>query len=72
MRGKDGKLVLYSPDSTEWKQLGQPRRKRPLQSVVLGDGVSEKIESDIKEFMNRRDWYADRGITMSLCHDWTT
>ncbi|KAG6833699.1 hypothetical protein H0H87_002896 [Tephrocybe sp. NHM501043] len=62
MKGQEGKLVIHTAWGIEWKPFGQPRRKRPLQSVVLEPGVSEKIAKDIKSFLERRQWYADRGI----------
>ncbi|RDB21472.1 Mitochondrial chaperone BCS1 [Hypsizygus marmoreus] len=62
MRGHEGKLVIHTAWGIEWKPFGQPRIKRPLQSVVLEPGVGEKIERDIKSFLDRRQWYADRGI----------
>ncbi|KAM6500386.1 BCS1 N terminal domain containing protein [Amanita muscaria] len=62
MRGQEGKLVLYTAWNIEWRPFGQPRRKRPLQSVVLAPGVGDTIEHDIKTFLDRRRWYADRGI----------
>ncbi|KAF9454650.1 hypothetical protein P691DRAFT_717240 [Macrolepiota fuliginosa MF-IS2] len=62
MRGHEGKLVIHTAWGIEWKPFGLPRRKRPLHSVVLEPGVSKKIESDIVAFLERRQWYADRGI----------
>ncbi|PFH54207.1 hypothetical protein AMATHDRAFT_488 [Amanita thiersii Skay4041] len=62
MRGHEGKLVIHTAWNIEWRPFGQPRRKRPLQSVVLAPGTSEKIEHDIRTFLERRQWYADRGI----------
>ncbi|KAF9500462.1 mitochondrial chaperone BCS1, partial [Pleurotus eryngii] len=62
MRGHEGKLVIHTAWGIEWKPFGQPRGKRPLQSVVLQPGVSEKIARDVKTFLNRRQWYAERGI----------
>ncbi|KAI0831259.1 BCS1 N terminal-domain-containing protein [Trametes gibbosa] len=62
MRGQEGKLVINIPWGIEWKPFGQPRRKRPLGSVVLEEGVAEKIEDDVTAFLQRRQWYADRGI----------
>ena len=61
MKGHEGKLVVMTAWGIEWRPFGLPRRKRPLKSVVLDDGVSEKIESDVKAFLDRRQWYADRG-----------
>ncbi|KAF9013981.1 BCS1 N terminal-domain-containing protein [Cyathus striatus] len=62
MQGHEGKLVIHTAWGIEWKPFGQPRQKRPLQSVVLEPGKAEKIESDVKAFLERRQWYADRGI----------
>ncbi|KAL9715302.1 Complex III assembly protein translocase and chaperone [Leucoagaricus gongylophorus] len=61
VRGNEGKLVIHTAWGIEWKPFGQPRRKRPLRSVVLEPGVSDRIETDIKAFLDRRQWYADRG-----------
>jgi len=61
LKGQEGKLVIRTAWGIEWKQFGQPRRKRPLHSVVLATGVSEKIERDVRAFLGRRQWYADRG-----------
>ena len=62
MRGQEGKLVVHTAWGIEWKPFGQPRRKRPLQSVVLEQGLGAKIEGDVKAFLDRRQWYADRGM----------
>ncbi|KIJ69025.1 hypothetical protein HYDPIDRAFT_81042 [Hydnomerulius pinastri MD-312] len=62
MKGQEGKLVIRTAWGIEWKPFGQPRRKRPLHSVVLDPGVSEKVEQDVRAFLERRQWYADRGI----------
>ena len=65
MKGHEGKLVVMTAWGIEWRPFGLPRRKRPLKSVVLGEGVSEKIENDVRAFLDRRQWYADRGIVLS-------
>ncbi|KAL6298207.1 BCS1 N terminal-domain-containing protein [Sparassis latifolia] len=59
---QEGKLVIQIPWGLEWKPFGLPRRKRPLKSVVLAEGASERIEEDVKAFLRRRQWYVDRGI----------
>ncbi|KAJ7581155.1 BCS1 N terminal-domain-containing protein [Mycena floridula] len=51
VREQEGKLIINVPWGTDWKPFGLPRRRRPLQSVVLAPG-----------FLNRRQWYVDRGI----------
>ncbi|TFK30139.1 mitochondrial chaperone BCS1 [Coprinopsis marcescibilis] len=62
MKSQQGKLVIHTAWGIEWRPFGQPREKRPLQSVVLGTGVAERIQQDVKAFLDRRQWYADRGI----------
>ena len=59
---KEGKTVLYTSRMTEWQQFGQPKRKRPLDSVVLEEGLKERIMNDLKAFLSARTWYLDRGI----------
>ena len=61
MKNQEGKLVIHTAWGTEWRPFGLPRRKRPLGSVVLQEGVGEKVEQDVKAFLQRREWYADRG-----------
>ena len=58
----EGKTTVFTAWSTEWRPLGQPRRKRPLDSVVLAEGVKERIVDDVKGFIGAREWYLDRGI----------
>ncbi|KAH9958276.1 BCS1 N terminal-domain-containing protein [Russula dissimulans] len=62
LRGQEGRLVVHTAWGTEWRPFGLPRRKRPLHSVVLAPGVAEKIVEDMRAFLGRREWYADRGI----------
>ncbi|KAI0277236.1 BCS1 N terminal-domain-containing protein [Russula aff. rugulosa BPL654] len=62
LRGQEGRLVVHTAWGTEWRPFGLPRRKRPLHSVVLAPGIAEKIIDDVRAFLGRRDWYADRGI----------
>ena len=66
MRGNEGKLVIHTPWGIEWRPFGLPRRKRPLRSVVLQEGVADRIEEDVNAFLRRRQWYADRGERASL------
>lgn len=62
MRGQQGKLVIHTAWGIEWRPFGQPRQKRPLKSVVLAPNVSERITEDVTTFLERRQWYADRGV----------
>lgn len=58
----EGKTVVYSARKLEWAPLGEPRKKRPLGSVILDEGVKEGIVEDVKDFLSRQAWYVDRGI----------
>ncbi|KAF2425311.1 putative mitochondrial chaperone BCS1 [Tothia fuscella] len=59
---QEGKTVIYTAWGTEWQPFGNPKRKRPLESVVLEEGVKERIVDDIQTFLEGRTWYLDRGI----------
>lgn len=58
----EGKTVMYTAMGAEWRPFGHPKKRRPLSSVVLDEGVSERIVSDVSEFLKSPSWYSDRGI----------
>ena len=58
----EGKTIVYQARATSWEKFGEPRRKRPLESVILDRGVKERILSDVKDFLGSAKWYYDRGI----------
>jgi mitochondrial chaperone BCS1 len=61
-KAHEGKTIVYSARGIDWTPLGDPRKKRPLGSVVLDEGVKESIVADVKDFLERQQWYVDRGI----------
>jgi ATP-dependent Zn protease len=61
LRGNEGRTVVYIARGIEWTQFGRPRRKREIGSVVLAEGVADRVMSDVKAFMERGKWYAERG-----------
>lgn len=61
-QGTEGKTVVYTAWGVEWRPFGKPRRRREMGSVVLAEGVAERIEADLKAFLARSRWYAERGI----------
>lgn len=61
-RHTEGKTIIYRARMSEWERFGEPRRKRPIESVVLDKGLQEKIVSDIKDFLRSGNWYLDRGV----------
>ncbi|XP_029442154.1 mitochondrial chaperone BCS1 isoform X2 [Rhinatrema bivittatum] len=62
LQQQEGKTVMYTAMGAEWRPFGFPRRRRPLSSVVLEQGVSERIVQDVKGFIDNPKWYSDRGI----------
>lgn len=58
----EGKTIMYTAMGADWRPFGQPRKQRPLSSVVLRENVAEKIVADCREFINNPKWYTDRGI----------
>lgn len=61
-RSVEGKTIVYTARTSSWEHFGEPRRKRPLESVVLDEGVKERIVADLKDFLRSERWYYDRGI----------
>jgi len=62
VKANEGKTTVYSARGMDWAPLGDPRKKRPLESVVLDNGVKESIVADVQDFLSRQQWYVDRGI----------
>lgn len=60
-QGTDGKTVVYTAWGVEWRPFGKPRPRREMGSVVLAKGVAERVEADIRAFLGRKKWYAERG-----------
>ena len=59
---------MYTAVGSEWRQFGHPRKRRPIESVVLDTGVAERILHDVKEFIANPGWYSDRGtLCFSVC-----
>ncbi|KAJ5577680.1 uncharacterized protein N7459_006644 [Penicillium hispanicum] len=61
-KSHEGKTTIYNSWGTEWRPFGNPRRKRPLESVVLDEGVKERVVEDVEDFISSASWYHDRGI----------
>ncbi|TVY54292.1 Mitochondrial chaperone BCS1 [Lachnellula cervina] len=59
---QEGKTIMWTARGSEWTPFGDPRKKRPLQSVILDKGIKERIVADVKDFLQRQEWYVDRGI----------
>ena len=57
-----GKTVIYTALGHEWKEFGHPRKRRPLNSVVLEENQTNRILRDVKEFLSTETWYSSRGI----------
>jgi mitochondrial chaperone BCS1 len=62
LQSTEGKTVVYTSRNMSWEASGQPKRRRPFDSVVLSEGLAEKILADVREFMDARTWYLGRGI----------
>lgn len=58
----EGKTIMYTAMGSEWREFGHPRKRRPIDSVVLDYGIAERIVKDCQEFTNSSQWYSDRGI----------
>jgi chaperone BCS1 len=59
---EEGKTLIFTNWGAEWRQFGQPRRKRPLESVILDESISDKLVEDVNEWINSSKWYIERGI----------
>ncbi|KAH8555958.1 BCS1 N terminal-domain-containing protein [Umbelopsis sp. PMI_123] len=59
---QEGKTVIYTSYGPEWRPFGMPRKRRMLESVILDNGIKERIVDDVQAFIGSGKWYNDRGI----------
>lgn len=57
-----GMTQMFVPMGPDWRPFGHPRTRRPINSVILDDGVAENILGDVKDFIESQQWYMERGI----------
>lgn len=62
LQRQEGKTIMYTAMGSEWRPFGYPRKRRPISSVILDTGISQKIVSDVQDFISNPKWYMDRGI----------
>ncbi|CAG8977636.1 hypothetical protein HYALB_00006586 [Hymenoscyphus albidus] len=62
VQAREGKTTMYTVEHTEWKPFGEARKKRPIESVILDQGIKDRVVADVKDFLASQDWYVDRGI----------
>ena len=58
---QEGCTIMYIPAAAEWRPFGHPRKRRPLTSVTLDQGLGEFLLRDIREFIDNPLWYNQRG-----------
>lgn len=56
-------LLQYNYGGWQTKRL---RRPRPVESIILRNGLLEDIIAQIEEFRRSEDWYVERGIPYRL------
>lgn len=52
---------FHLSSSLDWKKSSH-RKKRPLETIILKDGVKDGLIQDVKDFFASREWYRERGI----------
>lgn len=57
-----GRTIIFTALGSEWRPFGHPQRPRPFPSVILDDGISERILKDVQKFIAKPHWYVERGV----------
>jgi mitochondrial chaperone BCS1 len=57
----DLKLTVHRASHNYWSEQLK-RQPRPIDSVILANGMMDELVRDTSQFLQRRDWYIDRGI----------
>lgn len=61
LKKEEGKTIMYTAMGSEWRQFGHPRKRRPITSVILDEGMADRILADVREFIGTPQWYTERG-----------
>ncbi|KAI9459022.1 P-loop containing nucleoside triphosphate hydrolase protein [Russula earlei] len=63
MSARSDKIDIFASEgfTDDWKHVAS-RPKRPLNSIVLDEGLKELVLEDARDFLKSKQWYADRGI----------
>ncbi len=69
LQKEEGCTVIYTSSGGDWRRFGFPRKRRPLHSVVLDEGQTQRILIDAKEFLLSGKWYTERGIYIFILND---
>ena len=59
---ESNKTVLYHSAGSRWIRVAEPRRRRPLSSVILDDQRQEALLKDARDFLQSAEWYHEMGI----------
>jgi len=57
----EGKIVIYVSNGGHWSKFAS-RGARKLDSVILEQGLKDKVVQDVHSFLNNSQWYRDLGI----------
>ncbi|KAK7050467.1 mitochondrial chaperone BCS1 [Favolaschia claudopus] len=62
LAAQEHKMCVYVSDtSNNWRQVAY-RDKRSMNSIILDPGVKEVLVEDANDFLQSKQWYAERGI----------
>lgn len=60
-RADDNGVAIYAFAGQFWSEVARVKRRRSP-SIILRDGELERIEADVEQWLNRADWYIERGV----------
>jgi chaperone BCS1 len=60
-RARDSRIRVYVSSHGSW-YCSDTRKMRALSTVILPDQVSQNITSDLRDFVNSKEWYEARGV----------
>jgi len=57
-----GLTLTYASSGSGWRELGPPQAARPLDTVVVEEGLAERLSEDCTKFLRAGAWYRQRGV----------
>jgi len=62
LKEEEGSTIIYTALGPDWRPFGFPRPRRPFESVILKDGLTQSLLKDVRDFLENSEWYRKRGI----------
>lgn len=59
-------ITMFDANKTDWTWVTRTQKRRPG-TMVIQKNIQEELIDPLKEFVNSREWYMERGLDYKFC-----